>query len=515
MKKNVVLCILDGWGIGSPHEDNAIQNAEPKFYNALLAKYPYSTLCTSGYAVGLPEGQMGNSEVGHMTIGSGRVIEQDLVKIDHLIADGTFFEKTHFSGILNDFNISKNYCHLVGLVSDGGVHSHIHHLLAIAKFLNEKQIKTFIHIITDGRDTLPKSGINFVKKLQDFISDMPNIAIATISGRYYAMDRDARYTRTELAYNSIIGGANKTFIDPIEVLESSYAQNITDEFIVPQSTENYSGAKDGDIFIFTNFRADRMRQIVSSLVANEFEHFHRKNIALNVATMTSYSTDIDKYVRVLLANEEIKNTLAETLEKYSMTQLRIAETEKYAHVTFFFNAGKEESYPHEKRILINSPKVATYDTKPEMSAYELTDVAIKEIKANKYNFITINYANADMVGHTGNYDATIQAIKTLDKCLEKLVNVTLQEDGIVLITADHGNAEDMFDHDADSPYTSHTTNPVPLILVGSQFTANNTQLLSGQLSDIAPTILYIFGVDIPKEMTGKILIGNAHVKKKN
>jgi 2,3-bisphosphoglycerate-independent phosphoglycerate mutase len=363
MRKNIVLCILDGWGIGSPEKDNAIDNANPEFYNQLLKKHPNSILNTSGHSVGLPEGQMGNSEVGHMTIGSGRVIEQDLVKINNLITRERFFEEVHFSKLLSNFDNDKNRCHLVGLVSDGGVHSHMNHLLTISKHLNGKQIKTFIHIITDGRDTLPKSGINFVKKTQDFIEKTPYVSIATISGRYYAMDRDARYTRTELSYNTIINGNNKTFADPIEAIESSYSQNITDEFIIPQSTNNYDGAVNGDLFIFTNFRADRMRQLVSSLVVPEFSYFNKKNLALTVATMTSYSTEIDKYVSVLLRNEEIRNTLAEILEQHSMTQLRIAETEKYAHVTFFFNAGKEVLYNNEKRILIDSPKVATYDIK--------------------------------------------------------------------------------------------------------------------------------------------------------
>jgi len=503
----VVLCILDGWGIGEKTPDNAIYNAHPTFFNHLMEKYPNSALHTSGKNVGLPEGQMGNSEVGHMTIGSGRIIEQDLVRINNEILSEKFYKNPKLKKLLQAIDKEKNTCHLVGLVSDGGVHSHLKHTLSIASFMSDQKIKTCLHIITDGRDTLPKSGINFIKEVLEFIKDKPLISIATLSGRYYSMDRDNRFERTEQAYNVIAHGHNKTFTDISDAVLDSYAQNIDDEFIIPQSSYDYKGMIENDAIIFTNFRSDRMRQIVSAFLLPEFKNFDRKVTAFSSAmTMTSYSKEINSFCDVLIESQNIENTLSEVLSKNNMSQLRIAETEKYAHITFFFNAGKESPYKNEDRVLISSPKIATYDLKPEMSAYEMTDRVILEIESNKYDFIVINYANADMVGHTGNYEATIKAIQHIDSCLKKLTDSILRKNGTLLITADHGNAEIMFDNNKNSTYTSHTTNPVPLIMVGDCFDKKDFYLKNGTLADIAPTILNLFSIDLPKEMTGTNLI---------
>ena len=497
-QRQVVLCILDGWGLGDASPDNAITNANPIFFNHLLETYPTSKLYTSGEKVGLPEGQMGNSEVGHMTIGSGRIIEQDLLKINRLFESDQFFKKTQFLEYFDQFDKEKNVCHVVGLLSDGGVHSHINHIFSIVSFLNDHKIRSCLHVITDGRDTLPKSGIKFLNDLETHINDKPYITIATISGRYYAMDRDKRQERTELAYDAIAYGNNKTFDNAEDAIILSYAEGLNDEFIIPQSSKNYSGVSAGDRIVFMNFRPDRMRQIVSSFKGSDAK----------IITMTSYSQDISSFASVLIKEKVTTNTLSEVLsnQEYSMSQLRIAETEKYAHVTFFFNAGIESPYPNEKRILINSPKVATYDLKPEMSAYELTDRLVSEIESAEYNFIVVNYANADMVGHTGNYQATIDAIRHIDKCLKKLSETILKKNGILIITADHGNAEIMFDNVENSPYTSHTTNPVPFIVVSNDLTKGNCKLNDGTLADIAPTILALFDIKVPKEMTGTNLI---------
>ncbi|MCH9753929.1 MAG: 2,3-bisphosphoglycerate-independent phosphoglycerate mutase [Alphaproteobacteria bacterium] len=512
-KSPVVLCILDGWGIGPDTPYNAIHNAKPHYFNKLKETYPNSQLCTSGEEVGLPPEQMGNSEVGHMTIGSGRPIEQDILRINKLLSSGEFFNTPEMKKLVKKLKNSNNSCHLIGLVSDGGVHSHIDHTLEIASFLNDNQIHTHLHIITDGRDTLPQSGIKYIKTINSFAKNKDYVSISTISGRYYSMDRDQRYERTKQAYKTIVEGNNKTFDNPETAILNSYSNNINDEFVEPQSSKYYNGMKKNDAVLFSNFRSDRMRQMVSSIVmpSNIFQEFEKKDIALSYSlTMTSYSSDIGKYSDVILKNLSINNTLAKVLETNGMSQLRIAETEKYAHVTFFFNAGVETPCSNEERILINSPKVSTYDLKPEMSAYELTDKLIEEINSNKHDFIVVNYANADMVGHTGNYDATIKAIKHIDSCLERLTKTVLKKKGSILITADHGNAEVMFDKEKNSEYTSHTTNPVPLIFVDSELEKCNNNLSDGTLSDIAPTILSLFNIKQPQDMKGKNLLSKIY-----
>lgn len=499
MKKNIptVLCILDGWGISSPSPHNAIANAKPKFFNSLLKDYPNSQLFTSGEEVGLPKGQMGNSEVGHMTMGSGRVIEQDLLKINRSISDGSFFDLEPIHELLNNKN---NSCHLIGLLSDGGVHSHINHILAIAKFLNDNKIKTYIHAITDGRDTLPESSKSFIEKTEKLVESHPYISIATISGRFYSMDRDNRKERTEKACRVILKGENKSFTDAQKAISDSYSQNISDEFIIPQSHQDFEGVKEGDKIVFTNFRADRMRQIVKSVSENLRSS--------SILTMIPYSEELEKVTTTIITRNPVKNTLSEIVSNNGLSQLKIAETEKYAHVTFFFNSGKDERYKNEDHILIDSPKVKTYDLKPEMSAKIVTKELVEAIQSDKYDFLVVNYANADMVGHTGNYDATLEAIRCLDKCLEDLTSAVLKKNGTLFITADHGNAEIMFDNNSKSPYTSHTLNPVPFIVVNSNDKV--FEVKDGTLSDIAPTILKTLNIKTPEDMTGKTLIKEMH-----
>jgi 2,3-bisphosphoglycerate-independent phosphoglycerate mutase len=497
-KGPVVLCILDGWGIAPPSPHNAIFNAKPEFFNSLLKNYPHSKLFASEEEVGLPKGQMGNSEVGHMTIGSGRVIEQDLLRINKSISDGSFFKTEIFSEFTDTFDKEQHSCHLVGLTSDGGVHSHIDHTLYIAKFLNDLKIKTHLHIICDGRDTLPKSSKGSIYAINKLIESHPYISIATISGRFYSMDRDNRNERTEKALDAIMNGGNKTFFDPQDAISQSYEDKITDEFIIPQSHQNFNGVHDGDSIIFTNFRADRMRQIVRSITT-------QKNITLShILTMTEYAEDLEKVTQPMITRKPVYNILSEVISSQGLTQLKIAETEKYAHVTFFLNSGRGLPYPKEDHILIDSPKIKTYDLKPEMSANHITDKLVHSIKEEKYDFIVVNYANADMVGHTGNYDATIEAIKYLDQCMEKLANIVTEKNGSLFITADHGNAEIMFDNKKKSPYTSHTLNPVPFICINNN--KRDFKMRDGTLSDIAPTILRALNLKVPSEMTGTCLI---------
>jgi 2,3-bisphosphoglycerate-independent phosphoglycerate mutase len=506
-KKFIALCVLDGWGLAPKGKYNAITNANPKFFNYLLNNFPTSKLHTSGKHIGLPEGQMGNSEVGHMTLGSGRVIKQDLPRINDAIQSGEIFQNTHLWALINKIDKTTNSCHLVGLASDGAVHSHMDHMLAISKFLAEHGIKVNLHWITDGRDTSPNSAAQYLKKIEDQIQSIPNISTATIGGRFYAMDRDKRYDRTSIAYNVITHGINKKFTTASNAALESYVNKITDEFIEPQSAINYSGTKNGDALIFVNFRADRMRQLCSSMIVPEFNHFQttKKDYAV-VITMAPYSEKISRYASSLFKPLTIKNNFPEILSQNNIAQLRATETEKYAHVSFFFNSGKEQPYPLEKRILINSPKIRSYDLKPEMSAYELTDQVVREIMTNQYQFLLINYANTDMVGHTGNYAATLQAVKAVDNCLQKLSNAIYEINGTLLVTADHGNAEDMFNNEISSINTAHTTNPVPFIVTGREYMKNNIKLKDGTLADIAPTILNLYGIETPKEMTGQSLM---------
>ena len=506
MTKPVLLCILDGWGFAdNQNEDNAIFQANTPNYDAILNNYPYSLLQTSGIDVGLPEGQMGNSEVGHANIGSGRIIYQDLVKINNAVIQNKLKDHQILKNLIKDLNNTDKTCHLIGMISDGGVHSHQDHLIYLAKLLANNNINVAIHAILDGRDTAQKSAVNYINNLQENIKNHQNIQIASLMGRYYAMDRDKRWDRIKLAYDGIILAQAPLFTNPTDAIKNSYENQITDEFLKPIINKDYQGINNEDAFIFTNFRADRARQISHALIDPNFKEFARPNIKFShQIAATSYSKELEKHYQVLFKEEKITNSLGEILAKNNLTQLRIAETEKYAHVTFFFSAGAEQEFKGETRILIDSPKVATYDLAPEMSANQVTQKLIKAINSQKFDFIVVNFANPDMVGHSGKLKAAINACQVIDDALGQLQQAILQNNGSLLITADHGNIEQMHDTINNQPHTAHTTNPVPFILIDKQ--AKNIKLQNGRLSDIAPTILNILNITQPKEMTGKNLI---------
>jgi len=503
----VLLCILDGWGIGDESSaDNAIACANIPNYKRILKTYPSSSLETSGLAVGLPEGQMGNSEVGHMTIGAGRVIFQDLPRINKAISDGEFSQNKHLLALISDLKKSGKTCHLLGLLSDGGVHSYQDHITFLAKFIAANGVKVLVHAVLDGRDVAQKSALVYLEKFSADVKSEKNIAIATISGRYYAMDRDNNWNRIKLAYDTIIEGKNSESFDAISVVKNSYIKDITDEFILPCKTNEYAAMQDGDALISCNFRADRIREISSALLDPEFKNFTTKKINFSHRlALTEYSEHLNKFYKILFPTIAIKNSLPEILEQQGLTQLRIAETEKYAHVTFFFSCGKEKEMQGEKRILVKSPAVATYDLKPEMAASEIGAKLKAAIESEEFNFIIANYANPDMVGHSGVIGASIKACEAIDEQLAILEKTILEKDGILLISADHGNIECMLDENS-LPHTSHTTNPVPFIAIGKN--VNRFKISDGSLSDIAPTILALMNISQPKEMTGKNLISN-------
>jgi 2,3-bisphosphoglycerate-independent phosphoglycerate mutase len=491
LQKPILLCILDGFGIGDENNNhNAVAKAEMLNYQRFLKAYPNSKLKTSGLEVGLPEGQIGNSEVGHMTIGAGRIIFQDLPRINNAISDGSFAENEKIKNLISALKKSGKTCHLMGLLSDGGVHCHINHMLFLAELLTKNQIKICLHVFLDGRDVSQKSA-------EIYLNQVKNFKIATISGRYYAMDRDQKWDRIKLATDAIIFGnsAEEKFINPCDLIKKSYQKNITDEFIKPAVSLDYQGSEDGDAIIFCNFRADRARQISEKISAEKKFSF--------ALAMTEYSEKLNEFYQILFPSIEVKNSLPEILEQNNLKQLRIAETEKYAHVTFFFSCGHEKEFIGEERILIKSPSVATYDLKPEMSANEVGEKLREAIISKKFDFIIVNYANCDMVGHSGLLDPSIEACKTIDQQLSILEKTILQENAIMLISADHGNIESMLDEN-NQPHTSHTTNPVPLILVSKN--CEKFQLSDGGLSDIAPTILALMNITQPKEMTGKNLL---------
>ncbi|MBU6338437.1 MAG: 2,3-bisphosphoglycerate-independent phosphoglycerate mutase [Rickettsiales bacterium] len=497
-KKPILLCILDGWGIGDDADShNSIARANLPNYKKLLEKYPHSQLETSGLAVGLPEGQMGNSEVGHMTIGAGRVIFQDLPRINNAISDGSLAKNSELQKLISDLKMSGKACHIMGLLSDGGVHSHIDHIIYLANFLVKNNVKVLLHAFLDGRDVAQKSALNYLEKIK-------NIEIVTIHGRYYAMDRDKNWNRVKLAYDAIAKGIGEKNSDAISAVNNSYKNSITDEFVLPTVLGNYEGIKNGDAMIFCNFRADRAREISEALLDNNFKEFETKKINFSHAlALTEYSEKLNQFYKVLFPPVEIKNSLPEILATKNLKQLRIAETEKYAHVTFFFSCGEEKEMAGEKRILVKSPAVATYDLKPEMSAFEVGDKLMAAIKSDEFDFIIVNYANPDMVGHSGLLDPSIKACEAIDQQLGMLADLILQKDGYMLISADHGNIECMIDEN-HQPHTSHTTNPVPLILIGNN--VKNVKLDNGALDDIAPTILHLINIAKPSEMTGKNLI---------
>ena len=503
--KPVVLCILDGWGIAKNKEYSAVDKANTKFFDYLMANYPHCKLNASEEFVGLPKGQMGNSEVGHTNIGAGRVVLQDLPRINKCVAEKAFMQNKVFVDAITKVKKANGRMHLLGLFSDGGVHSHIDHIIEMAKTIANQGVEVYMHCFSDGRDVPQKSVLNYIERFNQETKGYINIKIATIGGRYYGMDRDKNWDRVEKAYNVIVNPENSDN-NLIDVINSSYDNGITDEFIVPTAVNNYEGMKDGDGFIFANYRADRAREITLALGKADFDGFKRNKV-INFSTkiqMTEYSSEHNKFMETLFGAEEIKDCLGEVVSNAGLKQLRIAETEKYAHVTFFFNAGRETPFNGEERILVKSPAVATYDLKPEMSANEVTEKLLNAINEDKFDFIVINFANPDMVGHTGKMDAAIKACETVDKNLEKITKLVLEKDGVICVTADHGNAEKMFDEVKQVPYTAHTTNLVNFIVVKNN--VKGIELNDGSLCDIAPTMLKLMNIKQPALMTGKSLI---------
>lgn len=510
-KKPLVLMILDGWGINVRSEGNAVEKAKTPNFDRLIRHFPSTTLKASGLAVGLPEGQMGNSEVGHLNLGAGRIVYQDFTRISQDIKNGDFFEnKVLKSGMLKVAR-PKNSLHLMGLLSDGGVHSHIDHLKALIKMAKDLGLKkVFVHAFLDGRDVPPANAAIYFNQLEDYMQDVGIGQIATVSGRYYAMDRDKRWERTEKAYNALVFGEGLKAKTPLEALEKSYAGGNTDEFVIPtvivdESETPISTVQPGDSIIFFNFRPDRARQLSYAFCDDDFKAFPRKRgrIPVNYVCMTQYDAEI-KNAQIAYQPQALDNIFAEVISKAGLRQLRIAETEKYAHVTFFFNGGEEKAYPGEDRILIPSPKVATYDLKPEMSAYEVTQEVIKQIERDEYDVIIMNYANPDMVGHTGVFGAAKKAVETVDGCTGKVQKAVAEKEGTLIITADHGNAEKMTDYETGQPHTAHTDDEVPFILISDR----NYRLRPGKLADVAPTMLQILGIEKPEQMTGQSLIEN-------
>lgn len=501
--------ILDGFGLSDKVDGNAVAAANKPNFDKYYAEYPHTELGASGMDVGLPRGQMGNSEVGHLNIGAGRIIYQELTRITKAIEDGDFFEKSEFNEAIDKAIKTGSSLHLLGLLSDGGVHSHIDHLKALVKLAKDKGLKkVYIHAFLDGRDVQPGSAKEFIIDLENYLAEVGVGKIATLSGRYYAMDRDNRWERVQLAYNAIVLGQGETASSALEAIERSYHDNKTDEFVLPTVVINNDAPTgrivNGDTVIFFNFRPDRAREITRAINDKEFSGFERETLNLNYVCMTQYDKTMEG-VSVAYKPESYNNTLGEYVSSLGKKQLRIAETEKYAHVTFFFNGGVEAANEGEDRALIPSPKVATYDLKPEMSAYELTDELIRRIDTDEYDMIILNYANPDMVGHTGVFDAAKKAIEAVDVCLGRVVEKVLEKDGTVFITADHGNAEQMIDYSTGEPMTAHTTDPVPLLYVSKE--AEGKELRTGGiLADLAPTMLTVMSVPVPAEMTGKSLI---------
>jgi len=505
-KRPVVLAILDGYGMSSATEGNAVYTASTPNLDRLTATYPTSTIHASGMDVGLPDGQMGNSEVGHTNIGAGRIVYQELTRITKAIGDGDFFENEEFVAACKNCKDNDSSLHIMGLLSNGGVHSHIDHITALIELAKKQGLtKVYIHCFLDGRDVSPTSGADFVKDLYNSTKEIGVGKIATVSGRYYAMDRDNRWERVVKAYDALVNGKGEECTCPYEAVKASYEKDITDEFVVP--TVVLTDGKptgtigENDSIIFANFRPDRAREITRTLVDPEFDGFEREYFNTYYVTMTQYDAAMPN-VHVAFRPQTLVNTLGEYISSKGMKQLRIAETEKYAHVTFFFNGGVEKVYEGEDRILVASPKVATYDMQPEMSAYEVTEKLVEALDSDKYDLVILNYANCDMVGHTGVMEAAVKAVEAVDECIGKIADKVVEMGGAILITADHGNAEQMLDPNDGSVFTAHSTNVVPLIAAG----IGNVKLSDGRLADLAPTLIDIMELEIPSEMTGKSLI---------
>lgn len=506
-KRLVMLAILDGWGVNDNENANAVKIANTPNLDAMFKQYPNTKILTSGLDVGLPDGQMGNSEVGHTNIGAGRIVYQELTRITKSIKDGDFFENKAFLDAIKYCKKQDSDLHLYGLLSNGGVHSHNTHLYALLELCKKEDFdRVYVHCFLDGRDTPPASGEGFILELEEKMKEIGVGKIASIMGRYYAMDRDKRWERVELAYKALALGEGLTAENAIDAIESAYQREEFDEFVKPtvivENDKPIATIKQNDSVIFFNFRPDRAREITRVFVDKNFDGFEKKFLYVNYVCMTQYDETMPN-VEVAFKPEKIENTFGEYISKKGYTQLRIAETEKYAHVTFFFNGGNEVKYEGEDRILVNSPKVATYDLQPEMSAYEVTDKVVDVIRKRLDDVIILNFANCDMVGHTGVLEAAVKAVETVDECIGKIVDEVIRQNGVILITADHGNAEQMIDYTTGDPFTAHTTNPVPLIVAGM---GENISLKEGRLADLAPTMLDIMGEEKPSEMTGESLI---------
>ena len=501
-----LLCILDGWGWRPGDDpDNAIAQAHAPNYCRLLREWPHALLQTSGHAVGLPAGQMGNSEVGHMNIGAGRVVAQDLPRIDVAIEDGSLARRPELLALIDKVKAAKGAVHVMGLMSPGGVHSHQDHIAALVRIAATAGIPVFVHAFLDGRDTAPKSACGFVEKFLKDIDGLAGVRLATLSGRYYAMDRDKRWDRVEKCLAALVDGAGRRFDDDITAIDTSYKEDVTDEFVIPCVLGDYAGMRDGDALLFANFRADRAREICAALLDKGFDGFVRERmVAFSAATgLTEYSEALKPLMTAIFPPEDVRQTLGEIVAQHHLKQLRIAETEKYAHVTFFLNGGREDVFEGEDRILVPSPKVATYDHKPEMSAVQVTDKLVDAIAGGKYDLIVCNYANPDMVGHTGVMEAAVKAVDTIDECLGRLMTALDKANGVMLLTADHGNIEVMKDPVTGEPFTAHTTLDVPVIAYRARAGA---ALTNGRLADVAPTMLALMELPQPHEMTGHSLL---------
>ena len=497
----MLLCILDGWGHGQDPERSAIAKADTTYVDSLYRDYPNAELITFGEEVGLPEGQMGNSEVGHLNIGAGRIVYQELARINKAISDGSL-EKNEELLAIADYALSNDKpVHLMGLLSDGGVHSHINHIIALSNILSAQGIQVYLHMFLDGRDTAPTAGVDYLNKLISQLND--KATLSSVIGRYYAMDRDNRWERIKLAYDLLVKGEGLITDDILQCVRDCYSEGLTDEFMkaIKLGSKDFGSIKADDAVLFANFRTDRPRQITKVLTQEDLEEFDMSTMPLYFLSMTPYD-DSFRNIHVLFEKDKLENTLGEVISNAGLKQLRIAETEKYPHVTFFFSGGREEAFDNEHRILVNSPKVATYDLKPEMSAVEVTDRLIGFMHTEDPDLIILNYANADMVGHTGVFEAAVKSAETLDACLQRLIPQAVDSGYSIMLIADHGNSDIMRNEDG-SAHTAHTTNPVPFILIDNKETIQNVK--DGKLADIAPSILKLMGINIPEEMDGKLL----------
>jgi 2,3-bisphosphoglycerate-independent phosphoglycerate mutase len=508
----VVLCILDGWGARADGPDNAIALADTPHWDRFCASSPYALLDASEHEVGLPAGQMGNSEVGHMNIGGGRVVLQDLPRIDRAIEDGSLAKNPALADFIVKLKTSGGACHLMGLLSPGGVHSHQAHLAALANIVTGSGVPVRVHAFLDGRDTPPSSARGYIEQfLADVAPAGARAAIATVCGRYYAMDRDKRWERVALAWRALVDAEGERAQSALAAVDGAYARGETDEFVKPTVIDGHAGMKDGDGVLMANFRADRAREILLALLDPEFAGFRRPRMVRFSAAlgMVEYSTQLNQFLATLFPPQDTADTLGEVVSQAGLKQLRIAETEKYAHVTFFFNGGEEREFPGETRIMVPSPKVATYDLKPEMSAYEVTDRLVEALESGAFDFVVVNYANTDMVGHTGDLGAAIKAVEAVDRCLGRLADAVGRAGGVLLVTSDHGNAEMMQDTGTGQAHTAHTLNRVPVMLVHAP---PGAKLRDGRLADIAPTVLGLMGLPQPAAMTGRSLLVDADAK---